>query len=113
MEITLITLFSLSILLFIVSFFKKDRNKEVEKQIENFSITLMQEIYQLRKKVKVLEEEILIGQDERYFINNEEATETIDRDQILSYYEDGYSLEEIEKMTGLSNEELNEILNNV
>ncbi|RXI99445.1 hypothetical protein DS745_14575 [Anaerobacillus alkaliphilus] len=110
METTIMALLSLSIILYVVSFFKKDRNKDVEKQIENFSITLMQEIYQLRKKINVLEEEILIGQDERYFTNKEEPN--IDRDQILSYYEDGYSLEEIEEMTGLPIDTINEILGN-
>jgi hypothetical protein len=110
MEFTIIALFSLSIILFSVSFFKKDRNKEVETQIENFSITLMQEIYQLKKKIKVLEEEILIGQDQRYFTNTQNRPLTYDRDKILALYEDGHSLEEIENITGISVEKLNEIL---
>lgn len=110
MEYTIIALFSLSILLFIVSFVKKDRNKEVETQIENFSITLMQEIYQLKKKIKVLEEEILIGQDDRYFTNSQDRMITYDRDKILALYEDGHSLEEIEEITGLSIEKIQEIL---
>lgn len=110
MEYTIIALFSLSILLFIISFLKKDRNKEVEAQIENFSITLMQEIYQLKKKIKVLEEEILIGQDDRYFTNSQDPIITYDRDKILALYEDGHSLEEIEDITGLSIEKIQEIL---
>ncbi|QOY36141.1 hypothetical protein AWH56_000100 [Anaerobacillus isosaccharinicus] len=110
MEYTIIALFSLSILLFIVSFVKKDRNKEVETQIENFSITLMQEIYQLKKKIKILEEEILIGQDDRYFTNSQDRMLTYDRDKILALYEDGHSLEEIEEITGLSIEKIQEIL---
>ncbi|MCT8139725.1 hypothetical protein H1D32_19655 [Anaerobacillus sp. CMMVII] len=110
MGFTITILLFTSIILFTISFVKKDRNKEVEKQIENFSITLMQEIYQLKKKIKVLEEEILIGQDERYFTNNQDSFITYDRDKILALYEDGHSLEEIEQMTGLSIEKLNEIL---
>ncbi len=111
MEYTIITLFSLAIILFIISFFKKDRNKEVEKQIENFSITLMQEIYQLKKKVKVLEEEILIGQDERYFtVDQTSSSQTIDRDKVLSLYEEGYSLDEIEGLTNLSREQIDQLL---
>lgn len=110
MEYTIIALFSLSILLFIISFVKKDRNKEVETQIENFSITLMQEIYQLKKKIKVLEEEILIGQDDRYFTNGQDNMVTYDRDKILALYEDGHSLEEIEEITGISIEKIQEIL---
>ncbi len=112
MEYTIITLFSIAIILFIVSFLIKDRNKEVEKQIENFSITLMQEIYQLKKKIKVLEEEILIGQDERYFTNHSTTpSQTVDRDKVLSLYEEGYSLEEIEGLTNLNREQIDQLLN--
>lgn len=111
MEYTIITLISISIFLFIISLFKKDRNKEVELQIENFSITMMQEIYQLKKKIKVLEEEILIGQDESYFTTNKITKINYDRDKILSLYEDGLSDNEIEQLSGLSREEINNILN--
>lgn len=107
MDYTIILLFTLSIALFIMSFFKKDRNKEVDRQIENFSITLMQEIYQLKKKVKVLEEEILIGQDERYFTSNK--TE-YNKDKILNLYEQGHSFEEIAELTGLTTAQIDEIL---
>lgn len=110
MEYTIIALISLSIILFIISFAKKDRNKEVETQIENFSITLMQEIYQLKKKIKVLEEELVIGQDERYFTKSEDRSETSVRDKILSLYENGYSLKEIRDITGLDIDKINEIL---
>lgn len=108
MEFTIIALFSLAIILFFLSFVKKDRNKDVERQIESFSITLMQEIYQLKKKVSVLEEEILIGRDNRYFIDANHSS--YDRDKILSLYEEGHSDSEVEDITGLSREEINEIL---
>ncbi|MFN7251216.1 MAG: hypothetical protein ACK4M9_10535 [Anaerobacillus sp.] len=110
MELTLIALFSLSIILFLISFVKKDRNKEVEAQIENFSISLMQEIYQLKKKIKVLEEEILIGQDNHYFTNTQTNSIIYDRDKILALYEDGHSSEEIETITGLSSDQINDLL---
>lgn len=109
MEYMIITLFSLSVLLFIISFFKKDLGKEAEKQIENYSITLMQEIYQLKKKIKVLEEEILIGEDERYFTTNTSPL-VFDRDKILALCEEGHSLEEITALTGFSQQKVNDIL---
>lgn len=34
--------------------------KDVEKQLENFSISLMQEILKLKNKVTVLEEELML-----------------------------------------------------
>jgi uncharacterized protein YigA (DUF484 family) len=55
----LIVLISLSILLFVLSFFKKDRVTELEKQMEALTIQMMQENYQLKKRLKVLEEELL------------------------------------------------------
>lgn len=109
MEYTIITLFSLSILLFIISFFRKDQGKEAEKLIENYSITLMQEIYQIKKKIKVLEEEILIGEDERYFTTNKSPI-IYDRDKILALCEEGHSLEEITELTGFSQEKVNDML---
>lgn len=113
MDKTIIILLVISVLLFIISFFKKDRNKLVEQQIENFSITLMQEIYQLKKKITVLEEEILVGQDELYFSNNEPLGQHQLRDQILGLYEAGHSVEDISTLKQLTTEEVEEILNDV
>ncbi|NSL50332.1 hypothetical protein [Calidifontibacillus erzurumensis] len=58
-ETALICLFSFSIVLFVLSFFQKDKFKELETQIDNLSLMVMQENYQLKKKMKVLEEELL------------------------------------------------------
>ena len=49
----------IGIVLFILSFFINDRLEEVESQLEQLSITTMQDTYQLKKKVSVLEEELL------------------------------------------------------
>lgn len=44
----------------LLSFFKQDRIKQLEDQVEGTSITMMQELYKVKKKLRVLEEEILI-----------------------------------------------------
>jgi hypothetical protein len=44
----------------IISYFKQDKIKQVEDQIEGTSITMMQELYQIKKKLRILEEEVLI-----------------------------------------------------
>ncbi|MEK4301691.1 hypothetical protein MKY30_20225 [Oceanobacillus sp. FSL W8-0428] len=49
----------IGVVLFILSFFINDRLEEVESQLEQLSITTMQDTYQLKKKVSVLEEELL------------------------------------------------------
>ncbi|WP_458412488.1 hypothetical protein ACNQFZ_16955 [Schinkia sp. CFF1] len=58
-ETAIIGLFSFSIVLLILSFFKKDKYKELENQIENLTMVVMQENYQMKKKLKILEEELL------------------------------------------------------
>ncbi len=58
-ESAIIGLFSFSIVLLVLSFFKKDKYKELENQVENLTMIVMQENYQLKKKMKVLEEELL------------------------------------------------------
>ncbi|HLR66462.1 hypothetical protein [Virgibacillus alimentarius] len=55
----ILTLVIVAIVLFILSFFMKDRFDEMESQLEQISISTMQDTYQLKKKIKVLEEELL------------------------------------------------------
>jgi uncharacterized protein YoxC len=54
-----LTIVVIAIALFILSFFVNDRFEKIESDIEQLSISTMQETYQLKKKVKVLEEELL------------------------------------------------------
>lgn len=63
MYIAIITLISISILLLIISLFLKNRFTQLDEQIEQLSISMMQENYQLKKKLKILEEELLITDD--------------------------------------------------
>lgn len=61
-----LALIGVAVVLFIISFFLNDKFSELESQIEQFSITTMQDTYQMKKKIKILEEELLtgdIGQD--------------------------------------------------
>ncbi|MGO4887174.1 hypothetical protein ACJ2A9_05395 [Anaerobacillus sp. MEB173] len=108
METILLILFASSCVLFLLSFFRKEQNKEVERQIENFSITLMQEIYQLKKKIKVLEEEILIGSDEKYF--ETPGIQQNSQQKIIDLYENGYALREIAEITSIASEAVEEVI---
>ncbi|WP_096188413.1 type II secretion system protein [Evansella halocellulosilytica] len=115
METLIIILFVTAILLFVLSFFRKDPAKEMEKQLENFSIQFMQELYQVKKKVEVLEEEYMIpstspsSDETESKLNNKPLT----RDDVLSMYEEGYSVQEIASFTDKSEQEIEEILANV
>ncbi|MDM5313345.1 hypothetical protein [Peribacillus frigoritolerans] len=57
METLIVLLFSLAIVLLIISFFGKDKVAKLEEDLEQMTLTYMQDIYQLKKKVKILEEE--------------------------------------------------------
>ncbi|ADU29915.1 hypothetical protein [Evansella cellulosilytica] len=107
MEITIIILFVLSTLLFILSITQKDRSKEVEKQLENLSIQLMQEMYQIKKKVKVLEEETMLPSLES---NSANSNRPLTRDDVLTMYEDGYSVEDIAMITNKEEAVVEELL---
>ncbi|WLD92075.1 hypothetical protein [Alkalihalobacillus sp. AL-G] len=61
MEFTIITLLIAGITLIVLSFFKQNRKQQLETQIENVSIQLMKELYQINKKIKVVEEELMIS----------------------------------------------------
>lgn len=61
MEAVLIILLIIGAGMLILSFFQKDKAKLIETQLENFTIQVMKEIYQVKKKVKVIEEELMIN----------------------------------------------------
>ncbi|WP_047979912.1 hypothetical protein [Ornithinibacillus contaminans] len=54
-----ITILIIAIALFVLSFFLNDRFEKIESDLEQLSISTMQDTYQLKKKVKILEEELL------------------------------------------------------
>ncbi|GGB50463.1 hypothetical protein [Fictibacillus barbaricus] len=60
MEFAIFGLLLVGVILLILSF-RKNRENSVETQLENFTIQLMKEIYQIKKKLKVLEDEMMIN----------------------------------------------------
>ncbi|GAA0445743.1 MAG: hypothetical protein ACQEWU_12700 [Bacillota bacterium] len=59
MVYAIITIIVIGLVLLTLSYFLNDRMEEVESQLEQFSITTMQDTYQMKKKIKILEEELL------------------------------------------------------
>lgn len=106
MEIIIIILFSISFLLFVLSFLMKDRTKELEKQIDTFSMTFMQEFYQMKKKIRILEEELLASSDEKYYLNKSSTKSNDLLTEVMEYYHSGYSIEKIAHLTTLSENEV-------
>ncbi|MUV39631.1 uncharacterized protein JNUCC1_03515 [Lentibacillus sp. JNUCC-1] len=66
MMIAIGAVIGVGLVLFIVSFFMNDKMSDIEGQIDQLQITTMQETYQMKKKIKILEEELLsdtVGED--------------------------------------------------
>ncbi|MFD1736554.1 hypothetical protein ACFSCX_08245 [Bacillus salitolerans] len=64
MEYVIIGLLSFAILLLFLSFFKRDKINDLEEQLEQLSLNVMQENYQLKKRLSILEEELLFNDEE-------------------------------------------------
>ncbi|MDQ0299707.1 hypothetical protein J2S78_002127 [Salibacterium salarium] len=59
MEWLIIVLIVSSIVLFGLSFFAKDRTKQMDNDMEQLSLHVMGEMYQVKQRLQVLEEELL------------------------------------------------------
>jgi hypothetical protein len=113
METLIVLLFSLAIVLLIISFFGKDKVAKLEEDIEQMTLTYMQDIYQLKKKVKILEEEFVIQDDpvpslkdqSTVTSNDIEPIHEILKSQVLSLYSQGLTLDQIARQSSLTKEQ--------
>lgn len=126
METILMSLLILGILLLVLSFFTRDKIKDVEQQIEQLSLSLMQETYQLKKKMRVLEEELLVDDPlpTSNFTFSDETTikapsaqeesksdwSGVITERIKNLFDSGFTIEEIARRTSLSIDEVNRTL---
>jgi hypothetical protein len=115
MQTVFITLLTIAILLLIFSFFKKDHVKKLQEELEELTLTHMQDVYQLKRKVKILEEELLIqdgstGGFISQSMNKAQPINEILKVQVLSLYQQGRSLEQITKQSTLPMETVRKII---
>ncbi|MGG4013545.1 helix-turn-helix domain-containing protein [Bacillus smithii] len=103
-------LLAASLLLFILSFFMKSRFKTMEQQLEELSLQFLQENYQVKKKLKVLEEELLMGDPYSEEKNSRQKVNEIIRNQVISLYFQGKSMDQIAKQSSLSLSQVKQIL---
>ncbi|WP_170007670.1 hypothetical protein [Bacillus fonticola] len=110
-------LIGIGVLLFFVSFLVPNKLKSMEVEIEQLSLQMMQEQYSLKKRIKILEEEILIGSTRSPSSNpsikttSDKPVHHIIRNQVWTLHEKGYSLKEIAGRSALSKEDVQTILN--
>ncbi|MGM8214117.1 hypothetical protein ACLIA0_00930 [Bacillaceae bacterium W0354] len=122
MGYTIITLLVIGIILFIISFFINNRFDELEQQIEQLSISTLQDRYILKNKIKVLEEELLT--DDIHFQSTIQTNDQNDNSEYTSkkrepsivtriqdLYSSGHTVEEIEQKVGISKTDILTIIN--
>lgn len=113
MVITLIVLLALSVVLFLISFFRQDHAHLVEQELEDLSLKFFQETYQIKKRLQTLEEEFMApGADpllpdsacERMPVNE------IVKNQVLALFRQGLSFEQIARQSALPVNEVKRII---
>src|SRR5690625_771333 len=107
----IITLLITALFLFGISFFISDKFSEIESEFEQFSISMMQENYQVKKKLEFLEEKLSIGNDSNqtnYDIGNEPRV----INKVHELHDKGYSVVDIAHQTNFSNHDIQTILKN-
>ncbi|MFT4412635.1 hypothetical protein ACLM5H_02135 [Fredinandcohnia humi] len=112
MEYAIVILLGISVILLVLSFFGKDRIKKVEEQVEQLSLSVIQETYLLKKKLKVLEEELLTNDLDFNMGTPVSSTSSIPANNrsVLTLFEEGLSYEQIAKKANLPIEEVRLIL---
>lgn len=111
MDIPLV-LFIIGIIFIALSFFFGNSSRNHEDEIENISISLHQETNQLKKRLKAVEEELMISTGP--LVGNKQKkskpVHEIIVNQILSLQAQGYSIQEIAKRSSLTDQEVISVL---
>ena len=109
-----IILMLIGILVIILSFFTKDSSKKMESEVEELSFTLYQETSAIKRRLKLVEEELLI---EGTPISPPKKTKPVIHEiikmQVLELHKKGYSLQEISNRSSLSIENVMSIIGDV
>lgn len=105
---TIITLLVISIVLFIISFFTNDKFKQLEDQLEQASLSNLQETYQMKKKIKILEEELLSDDMDAFDIQKPKQTPLMRTVQQMHLA--GKSTAEIARSTNLSEYDIHSLI---
>ena len=108
MNLLFIGLVSFSILLLVISFFQRDRYRDIEKDIEDLSINVLQEHYKLKKRISVLEEELMMDGNVSF---QKKPVNEILKNQVISLHQQGVHVDQITKQSALSKQEVLTIIN--
>lgn len=104
-----IVLLVISILLIGLSYMKKDNGQKVQEEFEELSLQLMQDIFQLKKRVSVLENELNITPEDTSssMIKIHDVLKT----HVITLYTQGVDIENISAQTQLPLETVEYVVN--
>ncbi len=133
-----IILIMIGIVCIIISFFIKDSTKKIEKDIEDLSISIYQETNSIKRRLKVVEEELML--EPNFQVKSPANSNTINKAkknefintlnpkqqelkktkpipeilvrQVIELDKQGYSVSEISKLSTLAEVRIHEILQN-
>lgn len=115
MSYIIISLFALAALLFLLSFFLKDPYKELREEIDQLTIQQIQDLYQIKKKLKVLEEELLVNdsllEKQNSYDNGTKQIHDIIKNQVWSLAEQGMEISQIARQSSLPVADVQKIIN--
>lgn len=119
MNILLLGLLAFSILLLIVALLAKDPIKSLREEVDQLSMQQLQELYQIKKKLKVLEEELLVSESDMTplsgprnppILAEKKQIHEIIKNQVISLAGQGLSIEQIAMQSSLSLEDVQSII---
>ena len=108
-----ITLMIVGIAALLISIFVGSKQSSTD-DIEKISISLHQETNHLKKRIKALEEELMVDPETPFTPSPSHTTEkpvhTIIVSQIVALHNQGYSIEEISKRSSLPSQQVSSVL---
>src|SRR5699024_3608752 len=114
MTYLVVSIVVIAVVLFIISFFMEDKTKQLEDRVEQLSIATMQDTYQMKKKIKELEEELLtknVNSSQTKQITEAATNKPISIKKVYHLHQQGYSHNEISEKTSLNPNDIQIILN--
>ncbi len=97
--IIVIILLVIAIALIGWSFYKKDNGETIKEEFEELSLQLLQDIYGLKKRISILEEELNIHTEEKA---TSAKIHDVLKKHVITLYTQGVSSEDIANQTRLS-----------
>ncbi|WP_153732954.1 hypothetical protein [Sporosarcina obsidiansis] len=111
MDISLILLI-IGVLAVLASFFVGNHSRTFEDELEKVSVSLHQETSNLKKRVRVLEEELMVTPpiQESFATAPKKTVHAIIVNQITSLHSQGYTIHEIAQRASMSEDEVAAVL---